>query len=1484
MAGGDELEYTKVLSESYVSRNAPLGFPARFHRVWFTETTDVLLKNEAGEAWEGRVTKKAADEKKPDSCNITGGWGIFVKANGLQEGDEVKFQHQPATSSSKAAIRITVLSRGNTNEAAAKRQAAKRQAAQLGKPGRKPASPAAARTPGRKRPRQEARPPEHPAQQQAAQPRRGPGTAAAAAAALAARAAAAVAAEQPPTLAAGEREYIRHSRQQPEQQQQQQGVEEAAAWQAAEQEAAGREQQEEEAVLQEEQPAEQQVKSPYSGCYDLPPGESSDDAADAPAAPQAAARAPAAAAAAVPSRGEEAERGAKRQRPAAAAAAGVVAAAAASVQPLEAASHQAERDAGAGGSGGEEGDPREGGLAAGAPKLTAGALVGRTVLLRCPAGPALHSRREWVAGRVLEPVGSRPGMLVVQLVGANSQQQQHQEGEEQQQQQQQQQEEGQPAAAAPAGGIEELSFFNPSDVAAQLPEGLIGWTVRKHFPGFGPRKWIGKVDGFVAECQLYHITYEDGDGEEAELHELLPVLRGPHRAQNGARLAPAGAPSRPAAGGKKRGRPPKQAPPGEPQAAAAAVAAAGRGRRVAAAAGADAAAGGAAWVQVEATPVAIAEAEEGGFYAAGGAGHDRHVLAFDREAGMARPVGPWIVDRHKGTVLGRAARLDKRHLPDRQLPDGGEEGRAYRSPCVPGWLGVSIVESDEEQVWHPGYKGQYHPVFWDSHCAVKHKVPSAYTETVEEAALLYDRMALSYFGSGADTNFPPTEELLAELGGQEEGARSQVIPLAARLLFMEQSIPDEAIATDVSQEEWDEWESYIQDNHLLRRPAADAPRQLAARLKWLLQQASAAGLPGPLGTPLVHPSALLPPYRGAAMRRFMAACDACTEVGTNKDHYAPDAAHCFACASTVKKGGGASFRHSCNKLSALIRELEVAVISQDALSSFASGEGEEEAAAAADDEQQGLDAKLRLWRTGCPDGGQSDDAREQAADARRQRQRGQAGGAALPRRGARGGRGGRGAAVRQEKPVPPGAPRVIVIGGGVAGLKAAADLQRSGAQVTVLEARDRLGGRIHTHQLVAGEVRRPVDLGATFICGTSRRPPVNPMLEFAVDVLGLSLRPKRRDGPAATTLYDKQGLPIPDEQLEEAEEKYAELMEQLLDRGEKARAGSTETLANAIRSILEDLQLEAMERQIVEAYLVDLYVTTTDRMSLKGSVSSGYDGDHELVVGGFGQEEPLWAHAVVCTLPLGCLQKQTVAFQPPLPAYKQQAIDGLGMGTENRVAMLFEEVFWPEGPHFLRPLHGRYTFSNLHALGVENVLCAWVRPQDIDAYEAMSDGEVLADVEAALREMFPNTFRKPMAHTITRWQQDPYCYGAYSFVPPHGRKAYYEWMSYPVSGDAAADAKAVEQRGLHVTAQTRLWFAGEASSKDDAYTAHGAFVTGHHQAIRIKRWWRHHHEQLERSQREAAAAGAAAAQARQLASPLRRRRGGCVEAGGASQQ
>src|SRR5436190_18910576 len=60
---------------------------------------------------------------------------------------------------------------------------------------------------------------------------------------------------------------------------------------------------------------------------------------------------------------------------------------------------------------------------------------------------------------------------------------------------------------------------------------------------------------------------------------------------------------------------------------------------------------------------------------------------------------------------------------------------------------------------------------------------------------------------------------------------------------------------------------------------------------------------------------------------------------------------------------------------------------------------------------------------------------------------------------------------------------VIVIGAGAAGLTAAADLSRAGVRVMILEARDRIGGRIHT--LRDPSFPMPVELGAEYIHGDS---------------------------------------------------------------------------------------------------------------------------------------------------------------------------------------------------------------------------------------------------------------------------------------------------------------------------------------------------------------------------------------------------------------
>jgi monoamine oxidase len=58
---------------------------------------------------------------------------------------------------------------------------------------------------------------------------------------------------------------------------------------------------------------------------------------------------------------------------------------------------------------------------------------------------------------------------------------------------------------------------------------------------------------------------------------------------------------------------------------------------------------------------------------------------------------------------------------------------------------------------------------------------------------------------------------------------------------------------------------------------------------------------------------------------------------------------------------------------------------------------------------------------------------------------------------------------------------VIVIGAGAAGLAAARDLSRAGCEVVVIEARDRIGGRVFT--LTGRTVAAPIELGAEFVHG-----------------------------------------------------------------------------------------------------------------------------------------------------------------------------------------------------------------------------------------------------------------------------------------------------------------------------------------------------------------------------------------------------------------
>lgn len=246
--------------------------------------------------------------------------------------------------------------------------------------------------------------------------------------------------------------------------------------------------------------------------------------------------------------------------------------------------------------------------------------------------------------------------------------------------------------------------------------------------------------------------------------------------------------------------------------------------------------------------------------------------------------------------------------------------------------------------------------------------------------------------------------------------------------------------------------------------------------------------------------------------------------------------------------------------------------------------------------------------------------------------------------------------------------------------------------------------------------------------------------------------------------------------------------------------------------------------------------------------------------------EVIGCHAVLCTLPLGVLQASadtqagreseaasrkaaaargvahhppaSVQFVPQLPPFKVQALEKLRMGTENRVAMLFNKPFWGD-EHFLRLKHGAFSFFNNHALGLEGVLSAWVKPAHVACLEAMTDEQALAAALAELRKMYPAARGvEPEDYEVTRWASDPFSMGAYSCLPVGASRADYDRLAVPLTGDAGVDAKAGSALQGSATQPTqRVYFAGEATYKEDSYTVHGALLSGMREARGIAKWW-----------------------------------------------
>ena len=161
------------------------------------------------------------------------------------------------------------------------------------------------------------------------------------------------------------------------------------------------------------------------------------------------------------------------------------------------------------------------------------------------------------------------------------------------------------------------------------------------------------------------------------------------------------------------------------------------------------------------------------------------------------------------------------------------------------------------------------------------------------------------------------------------------------------------------------------------------------------------------------------------------------------------------------------------------------------------------------------------------------------------------------------------------------------------------------------------------------------------------------------------------------------------------------------------------------------------------------------------------------------------ADAIVVTVPLGVLKAGAIAFQPALPKRKVAAINRLGFGSLTKVMLRFDRVFWDSIDFigFTGRTRGQFPIfidcSRAYDKPVLLVLCTG---SEADAVEAKTDKWILTQVMKILKVMYKNNVRPPQQCIVTRWRQDPWARGSYSYIPPGSSGQDYDLVATPVIG------------------------------------------------------------------------------------------------------
>lgn len=414
---------------------------------------------------------------------------------------------------------------------------------------------------------------------------------------------------------------------------------------------------------------------------------------------------------------------------------------------------------------------------------------------------------------------------------------------------------------------------------------------------------------------------------------------------------------------------------------------------------------------------------------------------------------------------------------------------------------------------------------------------------------------------------------------------------------------------------------------------------------------------------------------------------------------------------------------------------------------------------------------------------------------------------------------------------------IIVIGAGASGLAAARTLHDRGKKVIVLEARNRIGGRVWSNHAWPDAT---VDMGGQWIQGTED----NPLTELAAKYKIKTVATK----DDSVAVHGADGKLLSDEQVERIDERL-ETVEEKLERLRKKYQEDDEddiSLKAALEIVLRDMKLSESEMRelsysvsgLVESeYAADIgdlsfYYWDADEGFDGGDLifPNGYDEilknlasgldlrlEHVVSAIAYGNNGvkvmtsrgELSAKQAVITLPLGVLKKNVVKFSPALPKDKIKALGRFEMGVLNKLYLRFERSFWEDRDliGYVSKNKGEWSeYVNMARVVQQPILLCFNSGRYGAKLEGFTDERIVSEGMAALRTMYGSGIPAPQSWLITRWLADPFAFGSYSYRPLNAMVDNHDTLAEPVD--------------------ECLFFAGEATSREHSATVHGAYLSG----------------------------------------------------------